>query len=125
MQSKTAYFILGIIIYWLLFRLATFLFEQYLIYIRGPVLPILLAEHTLLPLVFGYYWFREYSKIYNSTPLIALVMPATTISIATIWDIMGGKDVTVYKHTVLFLIVVSLQLIFVVAGSFLQKKLKN
>ena len=127
MNKNVPVIIIGIIVYGLTFQVASLMFEKYLIYIQGPALPFLLVEQTLIPFVLGFYVYKYLNLEGNLSPLVVIIMPICLIVPFTLWDVIKGDDVTLYEHTLLFMLVASLQLLFVILGSYTQymKKLKH
>lgn len=107
-------------VYALTFRVASLLFEQYIIHINGPVLPVVLFEQSLIPFAFGFFVYKILNVKGAFSPLIVLVMPVTVLSISTIVDIIKGENVTIFEYTSLYLIVITFLILFVVLGAYVQ-----
>lgn len=119
MKKNILIFSIGFVLYVIAFQIAGFLFELYMIHIKGPVLPIVLAEQSIIPFIFGFYVYKFLRLKGEYSPLIVLLMPVCLIIPTTIWDIIQGENVTIFEHTEVFIMVVLLQMIFVVAGAYL------
>ena len=126
MWNNIRILIVGFILYVIVFQIAGFLFKLYMIHINGPVLPIILAEQSIIPFIFGYYVYKFLKVKGKYSPLIVLIMPVCLIVPTTIWDVIQGEDVTILEHTEMFIVVVVLQLFFVTIGAYIQYfKLKS
>lgn len=120
MKKNIQVIIIGFVLYVIAFQIAGYLFKLYMVHIKGPVLPIVLLEQSIIPFVFGFYVYK-YLKVYGVlSPFIVLVMPICLIIPSTIWDIVQGEDVTIFMYTGLYITVVVMQLVFVVFGAYIQ-----
>ena len=120
MKKNIQVIIFGFVLYVIAFQIAGYLFELYIVHIKGPVLPIVLLEQSIIPFIFGFYVYK-YLQVYGKlSPLIVLIMPVCLIIPSTIWDIIQGEDVTTFMYTGLYITVVVIQLVFVVFGAYIQ-----
>lgn len=93
MKNNILVMIIGVFLYVIAFQIAGFLFELYMIHIKGPVLPVVLLEQSIIPFIFGFYVYK-YLKIKGKlSPLVVLLMPTCLIIPSTVWDIIQGEDV--------------------------------
>lgn len=111
---------IGFVLYVIAFQIGSFLFELYMIHIKGPVLPIVLAEQSIIPFIFGFYVYKYLRVKGKYSPLIVLSIPVCLIIPTTIWDIIQGENVTIFVFTGLYITVVILQMVFVVFGAYIQ-----
>lgn len=125
MKNNFLVLLVGFVLYVLAFQFAGFLLGQYVLHIKGPVFLIVVFEQSVIPFVFGYYVYKRLNVKSNFSPLLVLIMPVCLIIPSTIWDVIQGEDVTIFEHAEVFIMVVLLQLIFVVAGAYLQYFIKN
>ncbi len=125
MKKTILIIIFGVILYNIAFRTASLLLEQYINYAIGPILPIIIIEQSLIPFVFGFFVYKYLSFSSISSVFIVLIIPVVnfTLSYAT----ATAEEVAI-NHSgdlLLLLLIVILQPVFIIAGSFVQYGVKN
>jgi len=120
MKRNFIVLLISTFIYWLAFQGGSKLIELYVIVnLNAPVLPIVLIEQSVIPLILGYYTCNFLTTNNKLTPLLVLVMPLIMLAMSLIYSRNENGEFT-FQPISLFLTIISLQFIFILIGSYLS-----
>ena len=106
--------------YWLAFQGGSKLIELYVVVnLNAPVLPIVLIEQSLIPLIMGYMTCNYLTANNKLTPLLVLAMPLIMVILSLIYS-RNENGEFMFEPMSLFLTIISLQFIFVLIGSYIS-----
>ncbi len=106
--------------YRVVFIIAGLLFEQYLIHIKGPSVPILLLEQSIIPFFFGFYVYKLLKFKGKFSPFLVVFMPLSIVVVNTVLEIISNEKLTILELPFLFVVVMILQLMFVTIGAYVE-----
>ena len=112
-------------VYWLAFQGGSKLIELYVVVnLNAPVLPIVLIEQSLIPLIMGYVTCNYLTTNNKLTPLLVLGMPLIMVVMSLIYS-RNENGEFIFEPMSLFLTIISLQFIFVLIGSYISYARNN
>ena len=124
MKNNVIIIIISIILYTLTFRLASKIFELYIVHLNGSVISFLFLEQSIIPFVFGYFIYKIISLNSKCTFYILVIVPVVSISIAILEALIEGSEGSMFESPYLFTFVIVFQVLFVTLGAYVQYKIK-
>jgi len=119
-KRNTIVLLVSTFFYWLAFQGGAKLIERYVVVnLNAPVLPIILIEQSLIPLVMGYITCKFLITTNKLAPLLVLVMPLFLVIMSLIFS-RNENGEFVFEPISLFLTIISIQFIFVLIGSYIS-----
>jgi len=117
--------IIGTLLYGLTFNYASYLFELYLVHIKGPALPFAIFEQSLISFVFGFVVYKNLSFHTLKSIFIVLILPFSLFLYSYLKDMIDGIEVNISDNIILFLLIVILQPVFILVGAYVQYCIKR